>query len=292
MQKIPQEQAKKRYFSLSDSLQNAMFSEKSSDAVRKTAIFGNIENKVSRLAELTGYVLLGYLNPIDFSKEIQEEFNISRETAEQIASQLDAEIFSLVDSDLRKLYPPRIKTPTAISGGFIPDQNKPSDNSNERTPEKKFSEFEKRFLKDKTASSEPTPKKNHLETRSTNDWKPGLQTRKEMQAGEKPIQAPSFKNAPRNQKPLENEAPKSTSYAPIGASGGKPKPIENAEDIPEIKPVIPLPTFMQSQFQPRKKLDESDYKENIPAPVKKSEDEEDKKPQPKIEGNIIDLRDL
>ncbi len=292
MKEPSKQQLIKRFQALSDNLQDIIFSDKTANAIRRAAVLGDVEYDVDILAKLTSLVLMGYLTPDDFKNELESNLIISRETAEQIASQLDAEIFSLVDSDLRKLYPPRIKTPTAISGGFIPGQNKPSDNSNEQLPEKKFSEFEKRFLKDKTTSSESTPEKNNLETRSTNDWKPGLQTRKEMQAGEKPIQAPSFKNAPRNQKPLENEAPKSTSYAPIGASGGKPKPIENAEDIPEIKPVIPLPTFMQSQFQPRKKLDESDYKENIPAPVKKSEDEEDKKPQPKIEGNVIDLRDL
>ncbi|MBI3671490.1 hypothetical protein HY249_01710, partial [Candidatus Azambacteria bacterium] len=66
---------------------------------------------------------------------------------------------------------------------------------------------------------------------------------------------------------------------------------KEAENIPYIRPVVPLPTFMQSQFQPRKRP-ESAYQEKVSEEELKPKPPTEKKLAPKISGNVIDLRDL
>jgi|GEM_PF-2079224 len=309
MKDIPSQQTKKRYASLSDSLQNAIFSDRSSDAVRKAAIFGNVEDRVSRIAELTGYTLLGYLNPIDFPKEIQNELGVSEKIAKQIASQIDSEIFSLVSTDLRKLYPPTIKTPTASSYGFAPG-------AVPKEAEKKFtsgpSEFEKRFFK-KSAEQKATaaPEKKPEPAKATEPLKKAVEDKEEKakpffekhEIGEHNLKAfekmteekkqtldqvaeeqMSKDDMIKTQTPKEENKEAATDAhselsKKISESMQKPKeekPDDTKEEkrkAPEIRPVMPLPTFMQSQFQPKRTADDSEH-------------------NPKVEGNVIDLRDL
>jgi len=156
MQNIPPQQAKKRYFSLSGPLQDALFSDRTSDSIRKAAILGGVEEKAPLLARLTGYVLLGYLNPLAFKDELKNELGLSEESAKQVAAQLDAEVFSPISSDLRKLYPPTIKTPTAASYGFSPNSNM---NEAKKVLNRGPSEFEKRFFKKKEEQEKEAVKK-------------------------------------------------------------------------------------------------------------------------------------
>ncbi len=264
MKNIPEQEALKRFQILSDSLQNIIFSEKTAASINKAAILGGIEGRVTDLAKMTGYVLLGFLNPLTLKEEIKNEFGISDETAEQVYSLLDAEIFSLVDSELRKLYPPRIKTPTVTSFGFSNNQIQEKEN--------KESVFEKRFFK-----KQPV----YLNKKETDQTKqkpfkaqiPNAFIKKEESTSTHQINQITEKKDNIHQNPLNQNIKKT----------------ETTEKKEDIKPVVPLPTFMQSQFQPIKKTDNI-YKEPLPKEEGKNKKQEIK--TPKVNGNVIDLRDL
>src|SRR3989344_706848 len=116
MQNIPQEQIIKRLQALPDALKDAIFSEKTSDAITKNCALREIYgNKLPVIGQLTTRVLLGYLRPELFALEIQKETGIDMQKAQLVAHDLDAEIFSAVRLELKKLYPPTIQTPTVQS---------------------------------------------------------------------------------------------------------------------------------------------------------------------------------
>jgi len=301
MRDIPLQERRKRYQGLSEALQNALFSDKSADAVEKAAVFADIEDRVRRLALLTGYVLIGYLNPLNFKDELTEEFELSDEVANQVAHQLDVEIFSLVEADLRKLYPPTIKTPTVTSGGFAgPALQKEEPKHEAKT---QISEFEKRFLKHKVQVEPETPvvSKHEEPKKEIEPPKPKVEEKK-TEVAPKGIERKITINAPKIEivqtapvKPEHNIQEEKSLFKK------ELKPIEEKEEekdaFPHIRPVVPLPTFMQSQFQPSqppKPKVESAYKEKVsPEDLGQlNKQEQENKPAPKLSGNVIDLRDL
>jgi hypothetical protein len=310
MQHIPPQQAKRRYFSLSAPLQETLFSDRTSDSIRKAAILGGVEEQSSLLARLTGYVLMGYLNPLGFKDELKNELGVSEETAKQVASQLDTEVFSLVSSDIRKLYPPTIKTPTATSYGFTP---KTPSNTVSKEAEKRLaqepSEFEKRFFKKKEEQKKEQEKviakkpKKEVEKGPEEKPKPFFEKHEigehnlkvfekihqkqkkltnqidEKQTTKSELPTPSQLKKEENEIPKDaistvskkiNESMKATDSKIENKDPEKEKVNKKTEE-PAIKPVMPLPTFMQSQFQPKRTASNRD---------------------PKLDGNVIDLRDL
>lgn len=116
MEIIPQEQVMKRFQVLPEALKNAIFSEKTSDAVSKNCALRDIPgNKIPLVGQLTSRVLLGYLRPELFAREIQNETGVSEMMAQHVAHDIDMEIFSEVRLELKKLYPPTMQTPTVQS---------------------------------------------------------------------------------------------------------------------------------------------------------------------------------
>ncbi len=305
MQHIPPQQAKRRYFSLSGPLQDALFSDRTSDSIRKAAILGGVEEKASLLAKLTGYVLMGYLNPLSFKDELKNELGISEESAKQVASQLDTEVFSLVSSDIRKLYPPTIKTPTAASYGFSP--NTPSDTTSSKEAKKRLaqepSEFERRFFKKKEEQKKELAEKPELQTEQKEEEKKPFFEKHEIgehnlkvfekihqeqkKDNEQTTEKQSLKNSVATQpsKEEKKETPKDAISAvskkinesmkafdpKLENKAPKKEEEDKKKEENDIKPVMPLPTFMQSQFQPKRTTDNA---------------------SPKLDGNVIDLRDL
>ncbi|MEK7452786.1 MAG: hypothetical protein AAB614_00975 [Patescibacteria group bacterium] len=294
MQDIPKEQLIKRFQILSDSLQDIIFSETTADSIRKASVLGGVEENQGLLAELTGRVLLGYLNPIHFAEELVNELGISEETAQQITTILDAEIFSLVNTDLRKLYPPTIKTPTAMSKGFSHEEAK----KYEKKDEKRVSEFEKRFLGKRDEASEKIFSQKMgskvLDTEEeTKSYTTPISEKEKIieqaivipKAPEIPKKIETIRNINSNKKPVEERKPEPI-LAEREIKTTEPQ-LRAQKETPHIKPVVPLPTFLQSQFQPRKKM-ASAYNEDLP----KEDTKNETKPTPKISGNVIDLRDL
>jgi len=115
MEQIPQEQLLKRYHLLPKSLQDALFSEKMADTIYRTCVLRETDDFTALIAKLIGRVLLGYLRPELFALEIQKETGVDMQKAQLVAHDLDAEIFSAVRLELKKLYPPTIQTPTVQS---------------------------------------------------------------------------------------------------------------------------------------------------------------------------------
>lgn len=120
MQDIPIEQITKRFQSLPEGLQNAVFSENTANAILKNCALRDIpENKVPLIGQLLTRVLMGYLRPENFADEIQKETGVDGVRVAQVAHDIDTEIFSNVRLELKKLYPPTIQTPTVQAQGFV-----------------------------------------------------------------------------------------------------------------------------------------------------------------------------
>lgn len=275
MQKIPKEQLRKRFQILADTLQDIIFSENAAASIRKAAVLGDIEGKVTLLAEMTGLALMGFLNPSDFSEELQKELGITADIARQIESSLNAEVFSLVQTELKKLYPPTIKTPTVISPSFAPKGTMGDappqlgeSSSKLEAVQPSISEFEKRFFKPAIPA--------------TGELKKTIPVPEDFLKAKVPPLTPLSKEPPKVQIPTKPTTPTLT-------------PTPTMTEIPKIKPVVPLPTYIQSQFQRRssyaeatadKEPTESQYREKMEEKTPPTQP----KPQPKISGNVIDLR--
>lgn len=295
MQDIPQEKVIKRFQSLPESLQEAIFSQSGTDTVRKSCVLRDIpKSKISLIDQLTGRVLLGYLQPEGFAFEIQKEAGIDALKATQVAHDIDTEIFSEVRLELKKLYPPTIQTPTVQRPGFSGQE------SGAGFQDSRFKIQEQRPAPRYIV---PIPEK----FKGTSVWPV-------PKANEAVSAIPAIKAT------VVNEAPKSKE---VGASHeainyNKLK----ANEVPSMDPVVPLPTFIQSKFKASelgmagqeskeglrkefqkftspstdsKKLPQephNPYRETIeeskkPEPLRQAQDKQ--KTTPKIQGKVIDL---
>ena len=94
-----------KYKELPQDLQDSIFSEKTSDSIRSISTNYKLEiKKMGILADEIGLVLLGVLHPKDFITSLSEKLEIDRETAKQIASDVNQQIFQKVRVSLRKIH--------------------------------------------------------------------------------------------------------------------------------------------------------------------------------------------
>ena len=116
MQQIPREQVVKRFQVLPQALQDIIFSDRTTDIILKYCALRETSPKQTyAIGALLTQILLGYLRPELFALEIQKETGVDMQKAQLVAHDLDAEIFSAVRLELKKLYPPTIQTPTVQS---------------------------------------------------------------------------------------------------------------------------------------------------------------------------------
>lgn len=216
MQDIPQEQIDKRFQAIAESLQDAIFSEHTADAIRKTCVLREAEEQTPAIATLTGRVLLGYLQPESFAFEIQKETGIDALKATQVAHDIDTEIFSEVRLELKKLYPPTIQTPTVQAQGFIRTQ--PVATESPKPAPQYVVQIPERFKKTAPWQQQPTTDNAQL---ITNNKEVASREPEKSPANEAVITAPALK---------ANEA------------------LEAKEAGVTMDPVVPLPTFIQSKF--------------------------------------------
>lgn len=298
MQTIPKEQLIKRFQVLPEALQDAVFSDRTADAIGKACQLRDIhEGLLSAVATLTGRVLLGYVRPETFAFEIQKETGIDALKATQVAHDIDTEIFSGVRLELKKLYPPTIQTPTVQAQGFI--RSRPIVAEAAKSAPRYIVPIPEKF---KGTSVWSIPKANEA-----------VKAPEAIETKETAAAAPALKaNA-------VNEAPKAKEVAVSNeAISYKLK----ADAGPPMNPVVPLPTFIQSKFKASelgvagqeskeelrkefqkftspstdaKKLPQephSPYRETIeepakPEPLRQAQDKQ--KTTPKIQGKVIDL---
>jgi hypothetical protein len=102
---IKKEEVWKIYKALPESLQEAIFSEDTSEAIWNIARLYNIK-KVPVLAKNVGDVLLGLLPPEEFQEAIEKELGIDKDIAKKITRQVEHFIFNPVKEDLEILYHP------------------------------------------------------------------------------------------------------------------------------------------------------------------------------------------
>ncbi|MFA5098811.1 MAG: hypothetical protein WC461_01150 [Candidatus Paceibacterota bacterium] len=107
MIKISQQQALTRWDTLPDNLKTAIFSDYNAEILWRVCENQHLaEDKIQKIAELAGEVLMGFIHPEDFASEIREALNINAEIADAIAVEINRKIFSQFKNDLEKIYQP------------------------------------------------------------------------------------------------------------------------------------------------------------------------------------------
>ncbi len=107
MIKISQNQALKRWGTLPDILKESIFSAYNAEILWRVCENQHLsEDKIDKVAVVTGDVLMGFLHPEDFAQEIHEALNINIEIAKAIAMEIDRKIFSPLKKELEKVYQP------------------------------------------------------------------------------------------------------------------------------------------------------------------------------------------
>lgn len=233
MLSIPREQIVKRYLALPQQLQDAIFSEQTASIINKTCVLRDTEAHTGRIALLTGRVLLGYLRPETFAGEIQKEIGIDDAKATQIAHDIDTEIFSAVRLELKKLYPPTIQTPTVASQGFAPRMPEPPAAVRRPEPARPY--------------VVPIPEK----FRAKSIW-PSHPAQIVETPAPTPTPTTEIKSTPAPTPVVPENA--GAPAAPAIPTETKQAPTPQPQKIPnvplsDIKPIVPLPTFIQSKFK-------------------------------------------
>lgn len=233
MENISQEQIVKRYFTLGKALQDALFSQQTGDAINKACVLREAEKDTPIIAKLTGRVLLGYLRPENFAAEIQKETGIDDTKAAQVAHDIDTEIFSNVRLELKKLYPPTIQTPTVASQGFAPRMPEPPAAVRRPEPARPYVvPIPEKFRTKSMWSSHQVQPAEALAPTQT----PAIEI--------KPTPAPSSVAPESVRVSATPVTPAETKQAPTP----QPQKIQSTP-LSDIKPIVPLPTFIQSKFK-------------------------------------------
>lgn len=107
LQKIPRKNIIDRFESLPESLKDAIFSASTSKEVERIGQLDHLdEDKIAKLALLTGRVLLGFLDIDDVAGAIRDYLELPPELAGSLARELRRKIFSFYESDIIKVYSP------------------------------------------------------------------------------------------------------------------------------------------------------------------------------------------
>ena len=130
------QQSRQRFKNLPSTLQNALFSVQTAEAVEKIAQVNHIPKEKSVfIAEAVGLVLLGFIHLEEFPREISERANLAPEVAKVLAQSFEGRIFAPLKNDIEKAYapapeapaplPPSVSSSSQISGGNLGGQAPP-----------------------------------------------------------------------------------------------------------------------------------------------------------------------
>ncbi len=102
---ISKQQKMDRWDNLPDNLKQALFSEQNSTILWRICENQHLPaDRISAIAVVTGYVILGFIHAEDLAKEIKDELGINQEIANVIALEIDRKIFGPIRNDLEKVY--------------------------------------------------------------------------------------------------------------------------------------------------------------------------------------------
>ncbi|MEK6839583.1 MAG: hypothetical protein AABX72_01465, partial [Nanoarchaeota archaeon] len=97
----------KKYKILPKNLKNCLFSYDNAEEIFRMGKNNHFsDEKISLLARLVGRVILGFIHPEDFKKEIESDLQIDGRIAEVLANNIQSKIFYPIMSDLRDVYEP------------------------------------------------------------------------------------------------------------------------------------------------------------------------------------------
>ena len=243
MQEIPREQVMKRFQFLPVTLQDAIFSQASADAVLKICALRDVPDEEAFLVgQLTSRVLLGFLRPENFASEVQKETGVDGVKAVEVAHDIDGEIFSSVRLELKKLYPPTIQTPTVQSQGFAYQAPQPPAAAVRHAPEPARPYVVPIPEKFRTKSAWPQGQElgNREQGEGIRNGESGIKSGEENQKEE-----PTKPSVIHDSKFIIQEKP--AAPAPQTPAQQEPKP--TSTPLSDIKPIVPLPTFIQSKFK-------------------------------------------
>jgi len=90
---------------LPEELKEAVFSMETADAIWNVCIKQKIaDERMTKIAEYTGYVLMGLLSPQEFQEVLKRELKIETATAKKVTQEINRFIFYPVKPALEQLY--------------------------------------------------------------------------------------------------------------------------------------------------------------------------------------------
>lgn len=122
-------QARQRFITLPSRLQDAVFSPQTAEVIDIIATQNHIsDEKAMKIADVAGWVLLGFLHIEDVTKELQQALGLPQPAAAQIAASLDAKLFGPLKSDLESVYAPlpHPHEEAAVAGPKIIEEIRPA----------------------------------------------------------------------------------------------------------------------------------------------------------------------
>ena len=119
MVKITPEQARKRFKTLPEEIKEVIFSEQTAEIIGKIGEESHLpQDKTSKMAEIAGLVLLGFLHAEDVAAELEEVLVINSLMARSLQDSLQKKLFYRYKDALDKIYSPKpdeIAEPQKIS---------------------------------------------------------------------------------------------------------------------------------------------------------------------------------
>lgn len=121
-EEYPKEQLWALYEKLPEDLQEAIFSEKTADAIYNVCSKNGLEKETPQVAKYAGYVLLGLLTPDEFQKTLQEELKLKEGLAKNVSSGISRFVFFPVKGSLEALYKIEIEKPALTAKASQPEE--------------------------------------------------------------------------------------------------------------------------------------------------------------------------
>jgi len=103
--KYTSQQIEQALKNLPEELKEAVFSMETADAIWNACTRQKIiDERMTKIAEYTGYVLMGLMLPQEFEQILQKEIKLSKRTTEELSREINRFIFYPVEAALEKLY--------------------------------------------------------------------------------------------------------------------------------------------------------------------------------------------
>jgi hypothetical protein len=100
-----QEQLLEMYRKLPKEIQDAIFSVDTAEAIRQIGEKRKLMiDKIGELADETGLVMLGLVHPSQYISHLSERLAVDKETAREIAQEINAKIFGPIREHLKKIH--------------------------------------------------------------------------------------------------------------------------------------------------------------------------------------------